>query len=146
MNFCTFLAWRTHRIGLIGENHKTYTHIISPTSPHIRCNYIDVRTDLLTGWGEWRVGQITGAADWFELRSLSCDQMQLHGSYSTCLFHPMLHFSRIPYDCSSYVHYYQLQGAFWKKSVEKQASWKGWSLRRGFSRVAKCHRYGTLLG
>jgi len=59
-----------------------------------RCNYIDVRTDLLTGWGEWRVGQITGAADWFELR--------------------------IPYDCSSYVHYYQLQGAFWKKSVEKQ--------------------------
>ena len=30
--------------------------------------------------------------------------------------------SRIPYDCSSYVHYYQLQGAFWKKSVEKQAS------------------------
>ena len=33
-----------------------------------RCNYIDVRTDLLTGWGEWKVGQITGAADWFELR------------------------------------------------------------------------------
>ena len=34
----------------------------------LRCNYIDVRTDLLTGWGEWKVGQITGAADWFELR------------------------------------------------------------------------------
>ena len=36
-----------------------------------RCNYIDVRTDLLTGWGEWKVGQITGAADWFELRSFA---------------------------------------------------------------------------
>jgi len=59
-----------------------------------RCNYIDVRTELLTGWGEWRVGQLNGAADWFELR--------------------------VPYDCSSYVHYYQLQGAFWKKSIEKQ--------------------------
>ena len=33
-----------------------------------RCNYIDVRTDLITSWGEWKVGQITGAADWFELR------------------------------------------------------------------------------
>ena len=33
-----------------------------------RCNYIDVKTDLITGWGEWRVGQLTGAADWFELR------------------------------------------------------------------------------
>ena len=40
------------------------------SSPRLRCNYIDVRTDLLTGWGEWRVGQITGAADWFELRWL----------------------------------------------------------------------------
>jgi len=59
-----------------------------------RCNYIDVKTDLITGWGEWRVGQLTGAADWFELR--------------------------IPYDCSSYIHYYQLQGAFWKKEIEEQ--------------------------
>jgi len=59
-----------------------------------RCNYIDVKTDLITGWGEWRVSQLTGAADWFELR--------------------------IPYDCSSYIHYYQLQGAFWKKEIEEQ--------------------------
>ena len=33
-----------------------------------RCNYIDVRTDLITSWGERKVGQITGAADWFQLR------------------------------------------------------------------------------
>jgi len=59
-----------------------------------RCNYIDVKTDLLTGWGEWKVGQLTKGADWFELR--------------------------IPYDCSSFVHYYQLQGAFWKKEIEEQ--------------------------
>jgi len=59
-----------------------------------RCNYIDVRTDLLTGWGEWRVAQLTGVADWFKLR--------------------------IPYDCSSYIHYYQLQGAFWKDGIEEQ--------------------------
>jgi len=59
-----------------------------------RCNYIDVNTNLITGWGEWRVGQLTGAADWFELR--------------------------IPYDCSSLVHYYQLQGSFWKKEIEKK--------------------------
>ena len=29
-------------------------------------------------------------------------------------------FLRIPYDCSSYIHYYQLQGAFWKKEIEEQ--------------------------
>jgi len=40
------------------------------------------------------VGQLTGSADWFKLR--------------------------VPYDCSSYVHYYQLQGSFWKESIEKQ--------------------------
>ena len=45
-----------------------------------RCNYLEVRTDLLTGWGEWRVSQLGAAADWFKLR--------------------------IPYDCSSYIHYY----------------------------------------
>ena len=88
----------------------------------LRCNYIDVRTDLLTGWGEWRVGQITGAADWFELRSLSIPfSWKLFNLRGTRLIQFNL-FSRIPYDCSSYVHYYQLQGAFWKKSVEKQAS------------------------
>ena len=35
--------------------------------------------------------QLTGAADWFKLR--------------------------VPYDCSSLVHYYQLQGAFWKDHI-----------------------------
>ncbi|XP_023335629.1 zinc metalloproteinase nas-1 [Eurytemora carolleeae] len=56
-----------------------------------RCNYIDVDTRHLSGWGEWSVGQITESADWFSLR--------------------------IPYDCSSYVHYYQLQGAVWNKDI-----------------------------
>jgi len=59
-----------------------------------RCNYIDVNTDQLRDWGEWRPSQLTEAADWFTLR--------------------------IPYDCSSYVHYYQLQGVFWKKDIEKK--------------------------
>ena len=57
----------------------------------VRCNYIDVNIDTLKSWGEWRVAQLTGAADWFKLR--------------------------IPYDCSSLVHYYQLQGAFWKEHI-----------------------------
>ena len=88
-----------------------------------RCNYIDVRTDLLTGWGEWKVGQITGAADWFELRwhylkrFFHINVRKIGSSLFTAS-------SRIPYDCSSYIHYYQLQGAFWKKSIEKQESWK----------------------
>ena len=37
-----------------------------------RCNYIDVNTDLMTGWGEWGIQGITGIADWFELRWSSC--------------------------------------------------------------------------
>ena len=46
----------------------------------------------LQGWGEWRVGQLTeGGTDWFSLR--------------------------VPYDCSSLVHYYQLQGARWTDTV-----------------------------
>ena len=39
------------------------------------------------------MAQLTGAADWFKLR--------------------------VPYDCSSLVHYYQLQGAFWKDNIGK---------------------------
>ena len=39
------------------------------------------------------MAQLTGAADWFKLR--------------------------VPYDCSSLVHYYQLQGAFWKDHIGK---------------------------
>ena len=35
-----------------------------------RCNYISVLPSLLTGWGEWKVGQLTEAADWFTLRWL----------------------------------------------------------------------------
>ena len=88
-----------------------------------RCNYIDVRTDLLTGWGEWKVGQITGAADWFELR---WHYLKRFFHIKSCHYKKNLFTvsSRIPYDCSSYIHYYQLQGAFWKKSIEKQESWK----------------------
>ena len=37
-----------------------------------RCNYIDVKTDLLKGWGEWKVGQLTKGADWFQLRYYLC--------------------------------------------------------------------------
>ena len=33
-----------------------------------RCNYIDINTDLLKDWGEWRPALITQAADWFTLR------------------------------------------------------------------------------
>ena len=119
MSFSTFLDWHTPRTGLTGE---TCTKTLKDVMFTLRCNYIDVRTDLLTGWGEWRVGQITGAADWFELRSLSITfSWKLFNLRGTRLIQFNL-FSRIPYDCSSYVHYYQLQGAFWKKSVEKQAS------------------------
>ena len=56
-----------------------------------RCNYIDVNIDTIKNWGEWRVSQLTDIADWFKLR--------------------------VPYDCSSTVHYYQLQGAFWKDDI-----------------------------
>lgn len=59
-----------------------------------RCNYIDVNIDTIKNWGEWRVSQLTDIADWFKLR--------------------------VPYDCSSTVHYYQLQGAFWKDDIEKK--------------------------
>ena len=61
-----------------------------------RCNYIDVNIDTIKNWGEWRVSQLTGAADWFSLR--------------------------VPYDCSSTVHYYQLQGAFWKDDIGMDCS------------------------
>jgi len=80
----------------IGGTHEML-HILGLT--HVqnrpdRCNYIDVDTSGLVGWGEWAVGSITPYADWFQLR--------------------------IPYDCSSYVHYYQLQGAVWKDEVMKE--------------------------
>ena len=74
-----------------------------------RCNYIDVKTDLITGWGEWKVGQLTKGTDWFQLRYY----LFVLDVVTFCL-------DRIPYDCSSFVHYYQLQGAFWKKEIEEQ--------------------------
>ena len=90
MSFSTYSDWHTRKTGLTGES--SYIFVIAhPDLPHQikiitvltrRCNYIDVRTDLLTGWGEWRVGQITGAADWFELRFPTSFQTNLIGARS----------------------------------------------------------------
>ena len=76
----------------------------------VRCNYIDVNVDTIQSWGEWRVGQVTWILLLLGKLLLHCPLLQLTGAADWFKL-------RVPYDCSSLVHYYQLQGAFWKDHI-----------------------------
>ena len=64
------MSWEDPANNIYNMCYTLYSTVQTSCLPTVFSNVSssDVDTSLLEGWGEWRVGQITGAADWFQLR------------------------------------------------------------------------------